>query len=616
MNKLTGIIISTAICMANTATASANETLAQSLCAGYGKNGATNYWGGNTNAHLSAAVKLSAEQLNGTEIVALNFTIDPAAKMNDCLIFIKSSLDRDENLYEQEFSPVAGRNLVWLDYPFAITTANELYIGYEMTCNGETIGYTTVSSKGDDADCVRNGFGGWSRLSEITGAPVELSLSAILSGGDYSALPANGLELSADATPDIVKADTPFNVTATVTNTGTVTLKELTMTYSVDGVKTGTPITLETSMLNYGSCDITVPVAVEEGPHNVTVEVAGPDGQAQSHSFTVDAYQRAYEKLPLVELFTSQYCTNCPSGEETLEKVLHNYREPVVCISHHSGFAADNFTIDASDELATAMGVTTAPSMMLNRTPHVVAGRESLVFHPAYSNVSQYEGFRRNGTLIGTATEATYHTPDNIIAVKVTVEKDAHFTDPAPRLNVIVCEDNVTDFQLDKGATHVAFIHSHAPRVFLTPVEGVEVEFDAEGRALYEFKAELPAIKTGMDPVEGRCNPENLNVVAFLGSNTAALKESKVINAAVSAVEISNESGIEHVESDRNTVIVSVIPGGFVSMIASEGQAEIYNMSGTKVAKLNGGETVRLSNGLYIVKSLGCGLTQKIAVNG
>lgn len=590
-------------------TAAAQTDIDLSYCAGYGKFGAELFWGSESNAHLSAAVKLDRNQLCGDQIVAVRFFIDPAENMKDCMVFIKRALADDWNLYDQEFAPQRGWNTVILDYPFTIKDDyTELYIGYEMTCNGETIGYNRINVEipGNGDDYVRNGYGEWQTLTKITGAPAQLSLSAILTGGDYQSLRKEGLYFLPDLHQhSVVSANEPFNFYATVFNTGVNTLRQLTVSYLLDGSSTEHRQTIETSLLNYFDEQLEIPVTVPEGYHTVHVKVKGANEDVYNAEFTVNAHPRTWPLRPLVELFTSQYCSNCPEGEAALDKVLHKCGAEVTRIAHHSGFAEDNFTIAASDAIASALGVTSAPSMTLNRASDL--GRDR-VFHPANSRVTMFQDYIRAGATVGTWAECLYHTPDQIVTAKVSAGKceGGTFTRKM-MLHAVVCENHLTDFQTGKGTSYQSFDHSHAARAFLTPVEGVEVEFDADGNAVYEFSAEIPVLKKGLDGATHPLTGENLYLVTFLTDEAG-----EVINSAVSPVAITTESGIDTITATE-AQLVSISPDGTITLLGDSTVAHVYSLSGIMCGTLAPGQSLRLPSGFYIACTPS-GLLQKIAL--
>lgn len=582
----------------------------RSFCSGYGKERVDFFWGSTTNSHLSAAVKLGKEQLNGRELVALKFCMDMASNMKDCMIFIKSDLLHDGNLYEQEFYPCEGWNVIWLDFPFSLEGLDELYVGYELTCNDEAIGAVGVDAEDSgavDADCVRTGYGDWTHLSDIRKTPVHLALSAILTGGDYSGIPEYGIGFLPDVVPSIVKAGEPFDVYGEVVNKGIVTLRSFSVDCTVDGNAIGEPVVFAPdAMFNYGIERVVVPVAVDAGRHEVCVTVSidgqGNGNQEASFGFVVDSYDRVYPELPLVEVFTSQYCSNCPGGEAVLDRVLDKSGVSVARIHHHAGYTADFFTIPQSEELAGLMGVGSAPSMCLCRDVTRVAGGDALVYHPAYSSVSQYSRFKRANTLVGLSVSGVYYVPDEKLKVVVAVEKDEAAILGNPMLNVVVCENHVDGFQLGAGTTYVSYDHNHVVRLILTPLEGRQVGFDAQGRAEFEFVSSLPATKDGLNGEPSEPVVGNLEIVAFLADGFPSVSGSAVYNSATAKVEISEDSGIALPAVDGRGAELAVGSDGTVGIVGDGVSAVVYDAGGRLCGVLSANSSLRLPGGIYIVR--------------
>lgn len=65
------------------------------------------------------------------------------------------------------------------------------------------------------------------------------------------------------------------------------------------------------------------------------------------HYVTVDAFQRT----PIVEEFTSQFCVNCPFMIYFLERALHQHDGPWVYVTHHTGFVPDIFSHSGEEAL-------------------------------------------------------------------------------------------------------------------------------------------------------------------------------------------------------------------------------------------------------------------------
>lgn len=583
----------------------------QSYCAGYGKEKADILWGSESNSHLSAAVKLDENMLQGSELIALKFFMATAPKMRDCQIFITRKLDSAGRLYEQEFTPEEGWNYVWLDYPLSLNGFETIYIGYEATCTGEIIGAATTSASSVEADLVRLGNGQWQSLSELRKHPCELALAAILTGGDYSGYPPTGIMFIPDLTPQLVKADMPFHISGTAINTGISTTDNMSWEYSVDNLPAAATGNIDVALVNYATTRISIPVEVAQGQHQIEITLKDNAGNSHKSTFSVEAYERAYPKIPLVELFTSQYCSNCPGGDATLQRAIKRAGAETIHISHHAGFTPDYFTIPESETLAEFFGIGTAPSMMLDRTPVRINGTPTLVYHPGLATADQFHPLVSVNTLVGIEAHATWHTPDEMLKMQVTVEKDAAFEHDGLYLNVAICENNVNGFQQDKGSTHTDYSHNHMPRVILTQVPaGNIVKFTPDGKAVFEFTTTLPEVQQGLTGDPTSPSVENLSIVAFVASHNPGGKDFAVFNSTSSPVEISHESSINAISADNRMPQFAIIEGNTVTATQN---AVVYDLCGQQIATIASGASAILPNGIYILRA-NSGNVMKIAI--
>ena len=94
------------------------------------------------------------------------------------------------------------------------------------------------------------------------------------------------------------------------------------------------------------------------------------------HHVTVDAFNR----IPLIEEFTSQVCTNCPFMIYYLDMAMEMYGGPLVYVTHHSGFQKDMFTKPVDEELTYLFGSKALmnPAVMYDRW--VPEGESSPIF--------------------------------------------------------------------------------------------------------------------------------------------------------------------------------------------------------------------------------------------
>ncbi|MCR5180521.1 MAG: hypothetical protein K6C30_04830 [Bacteroidaceae bacterium] len=63
-----------------------------------------------------------------------------------------------------------------------------------------------------------------------------------------------------------------------------------------------------------------------------------------------------FQRIPLVEEFTSQRCVNCPQMAYFLEKAFEQYEGDYVYLAHHSGFVEDVFTTNPDREIVYVFG--------------------------------------------------------------------------------------------------------------------------------------------------------------------------------------------------------------------------------------------------------------------
>ena len=83
------------------------------------------------------------------------------------------------------------------------------------------------------------------------------------------------------------------------------------------------------------------------------------------HYITEDAFLR----IPLIEEFTSQRCSNCPFMIYYLDKAMEEYAGPVLYVTHHTGFSDDAFTMPMDADLLYLFGsdYTYNPAVMYDR---------------------------------------------------------------------------------------------------------------------------------------------------------------------------------------------------------------------------------------------------------
>ncbi len=215
----------------------------------------------------------------------------------------------------------------------------------------------------------------------------------------------------------------------------------------------------------------------------------------------------AYERKVLVEEFTTEQCSNCPTAAaymNTMLKTLETeYPGRVFATCHHAGYGTDWLTTEA-DNAYTALynnnGSTYAPAFMVDRhifsldTP-VFGGTASL--HPYIVN-------RLNDMCRAEiSVSAVYNADGDMVRVTAKGERSREFTTNPARVTFFVIENNV-EAKSQAGASGT-FIHQHVMRA-TNSVWGVEIPWNDDNT--FEISRSI-SIKQAWDK-------ENLEVIAFI----------------------------------------------------------------------------------------------------
>jgi len=243
---------------------------------------------------------------------------------------------------------------------------------------------------------------------------------------------------------------------------------------------------------------------------------------------TLDDFQR----VPLVEEFTSQRCINCPQMAYFLHKAFDDYEGEVVYITHHSGFAKDAFTNAADLAVVYVFGGYENeynPAIMYNRA--VFEGESTIVqgirdmspqpyldalavasAMPAMAEV-RIEVGQEEVRVYGRVARDLRETP---LYLSCYLVEDGISTDNYPQLGM---DDADAPADLKEVFRHNGVILHH----FNTQPAGDLLTVSATGA----YDVSFPAVKReGFGGTERR-------IVAFVHRmNTAELRDNEVLNAA------------------------------------------------------------------------------------
>lgn len=106
----------------------------------------------------------------------------------------------------------------------------------------------------------------------------------------------------------------------------------------------------------------------------LTLSVSALDGEATQEAragvSTHFVNEDAFVRIPVIEEYTSQRCTNCPYMIYYLEKAREQCGIPTLYVTHHTGYANDAFTQSFDEQLHYLFGTedTYNPAIMYNRS--------------------------------------------------------------------------------------------------------------------------------------------------------------------------------------------------------------------------------------------------------
>lgn len=353
-------------------------------------------------------------------------------------------------------------------------------------------------------------------------------------------------------------------------------------------------------------------------PHTLTVTAINGKETTLTHPVTQSFYvsHDAFNRVPLVEEFTSMTCVNCPFMFYYLEEALHNFGEQYVYVSHHSGFNYDAFTsqVDRDMEYMFA-GNKRNPAMMVDRT--IWPGyTELMIGATSENNGNKYLGLLNQALHTPALASVNVEATDNTVTVSGRVGLGDKTTDGNVVISTYLIEDGLTtEIYPQEGITsnmaddapadlRDMFRHNGIIRANLsTATMGDKLEMDAEGN--YSVTYTAPEFAKSW-------KRENCHYVSIIHRNSQSdLRDNIVLNAgdsrpfdhsAIKDVTVAASGKLKvYVGADRRIIVVS--PASAV---------RVYDLNGRRV---NAAEPQ--APGIYVVSATlpgGSTATTKVAV--
>lgn len=236
------------------------------------------------------------------------------------------------------------------------------------------------------------------------------------------------------------------------------------------------------------------------------VGIASCDPISEADRFTESADINPDKKV-LVEEFTGQFCPNCPLGHLALGNIKALYGKNAVIVSIHAG---DQAFDDPDYGLMTPEGNAYANPYGMDAYPFAVVNRNA---GNVMSDRSQWQGAVFNAARMAPLADLglTAHVEENGIVIESRLS--ARFSNLSAYYQLWVTENGIIALQNNEGEYIADYVHDHVYRASVNGIGG-------EAVTLTEQETELTH-RIGLD---GRWNPENLNVVAFIYDSKGVLQ--------------------------------------------------------------------------------------------
>lgn len=531
----------------------------------------------------------------GCAISDICVNINYLSGMNPIRLFVTSELD-GAPLYEQSFMPVRnGWTTVRLDTPFELD-GSALYIGYEVT-GLKYITYSLPLVEGEQ-EWVRRKSGSWELYDDGHSA----ALYAIVSS---ESLPANDVKLEHVIMPGYATTGTPLRYDGEFVNLGTSAVSSLQFTYHVgDMTHVETVDGLDVAPRAAGTFSLSGLAINSAGDHDVRLEVSAVNGDADaapydnfSRATTVVCRDSFTARKVLMEVFSTELCTSCPSAHRIIESVMGD-KHDVIEIGHHAGFYTDWLTINESSEYEWFYReyVLYAPAVMFDRTADIdnypaLFSDGVPVTAPNGTNLPLlYDCAASVPAFVSVDIEADLDAASRRLEVRVSGDSLLPASAPDPRLFVFLTEDSI--YTTTQAGASSGFYHRFAVRRSLTPTWGTPVSL-SEG---YEagYTVDLP----------DEWNMANVRVVAFVANYDDGDKTNcRVLNAGEVELASLLPSAVASVRGDGLPLLSFEsgrlsAPRGFDSLTVSD-------LSGRRVVSFSSGDATdvlaSVPAGAYVV---------------
>ncbi len=591
----------------------------------------TSAQGSGKNNYLEALVRLSPSDspvlsaLKGSKVTGVRCYLraeyrNPTGKKFSAISAYEGSLDATPVRKIVHFAE--GWNELYFDEPFTLGD-EDLYVGFQVF-EVQGTPYPVVSFKPasvPDSYYINIGRQGWNTYTDKG----SLLIEAII---EPESTPAPAAVAMTANHPLIVAPNAPFESGIYIRNLSAESISEATVTVTAaDGTVTDKiNMKFDEPIAAYDGrvmSDQSIRTSDEEGtevPLTFTVTSINGNDTKVMHPVTETFYMtnNAFERVPVIEEFTSMACVNCPFMIYYIEEARERFDRPHIYITHHSGFVYDVFTQQVDKDMEYMFnGNKRNPAVMFDRT--ILTGKSELVLSATSAATSdEYLSFlelsRHTPALAsveidvdeaaGTITvsgrvSAGDKTSDGNVYISTYLLEDGISADIFPQegINNNMAEDAPADLR-DK------FRHNGIIRANLSTASmGDKLEIDADGNYSVTYQTVNP---------EKAWNMANCHYVTFIHRNNEAnLRDNIILNAADSKPY--DHSSISDVKTDKTERLrVYAGPDRRIYVVSPVSSVAIYDINGRQIDSY-----APQQSGVYVVHATlpdGTEATAKIAI--
>lgn len=494
-----------------------------------------------------------------------------------------------------------GWNYIKLDTPVVIDGSESIAIEYSGISYNPAAGMD-VNNRNIEKGCSYiSNSGNYTDMADIYQGHIMIRA---LVGGDVSEL-ADCLMLDeVNGVPGYCPENSSFNAEVAMSNNSFSEISDITIQYTINGKEYTENVKPEPALQPFSKFSHTIKIDVAEENLNISFCIPKVNGKENMMNKTLEFEVKTYnpsslgERIILLEKFTGQDCSICPSGEKYIQSAITGQEKLVARIDHHYGYMDDIFTIEESRQTGKFFGVKGAPQCMVNRKKLNGTNIKETVLHPALLTQDLIFEELQKPADVTVNIETVYDAATRKLSA--TVKGEGKTDLEGKRINVVLTQSGYVAYQNEGGEDYV---HNDFPIEYLTEYDGDALSVNSDGTYEMTFKCQIPEAYTNEKGTR-EVDLEQLKVVAFI-SDWNDCNSSEVMNTAVVKVETKGNVDITPATTPSFTV-----RDGRVVAEAECQSLRVYSLNGMEV------ENDRLPAGIYIVKAIcnGDTYTGKVAV--